>query len=75
MAKDLRTFIEVVERKEPKGILRIKREVSPKYEISAILRMLQRRGDYPLVIFEKVQGSDIPVVANVPEGMPNLVEN
>ena len=65
MAKDLRTFIDRVERGQPKGIRRVKQEVSPEFEISAILRKLQHRGEYPLVIFERVKGSDIPVVTNV----------
>lgn len=65
MAKDLRTFIEQVRRKQPQGIRRVTREVSPEYEIPGILRTLQRRGENPLLIFERVRGSDIPVVTNV----------
>ena len=65
MGKDLRTFIERVERVQPEGTRRVKRELSPKYEISAVLRKLQLRGESPLTIFERVKGSDIPVVTNV----------
>jgi 2,5-furandicarboxylate decarboxylase 1 len=72
VAKDLRTFIDRVERDQPRGIRRVKREVSPEFEISAILRKLQHRGEYPLVIFERVKGSDIPVVTNVIAENPKL---
>ncbi|MFQ5912065.1 MAG: UbiD family decarboxylase [Nitrospinota bacterium] len=65
MAKDLRTFIDRVQEMQPEGIRRVTREVSPEFEISAILRKLQQRGENPLVIFERVKGSDIPVVTNV----------
>ena len=72
MAKDLRTFIDLVERKQPGGIRRVKREVSPEYELCAILRKLQHRGEIPIVIFEKVKGSDMPLVTNVIADDPKL---
>lgn len=65
MAKDLRTFMDQVDRRQPGGVRRVGREVSPQYEISAVLRKLQIRGEYPLTLFERVRGSDIPVVTNV----------
>ncbi len=65
MAKDLRTFINQVLKTQPEGIRRVTRKVSPQFEISAILRKLQRQGENPLVIFERVEGSDTPVVTNV----------
>ena len=65
MPKDLRTFMELVERKDPSGFRRVSREVDPEYESSAILRKFQHRGEYPLVYFEEVKGSDFPIVSNV----------
>ena len=65
MPKDLRTFMELVERKDPSGFRRVSREVDPEYESSAILRKFQHRGEYPLVYFEEVRGSDFPIVSNV----------
>ncbi len=65
MAKDLRTFIDRVKETQPEGIRRVTREVDPHFEISAILRKLQRLGENPLVIFDRVKGSEFPVVTNV----------
>ncbi len=72
MARDLRTFIERVEQMQPAGIRRVKQEVSSEYEISAILRKLHRRGENPLLIFERVKGSDVPVVTNLFADNPKL---
>jgi 2,5-furandicarboxylate decarboxylase 1 len=38
--------------------------VDPRYEITAIIKKLDLMGKYPLVLFEKVKGYDIPVVCN-----------
>jgi len=59
--KDLREFIEVLEKK---GLLkRIKTEVSAELEITEILdRVVKNNG--PALLFENVKGSRIPVFAN-----------
>lgn len=59
--KDLREFIEVLEKK---GLLkRIKTEVSAELEITEILdRVVKKKG--PALLFENVKGSRIPVFAN-----------
>ncbi|MDP3104419.1 MAG: menaquinone biosynthesis decarboxylase [Candidatus Methanoperedens sp.] len=59
--KDLREFIEVLEKK---GLLkRIKTEVSAELEITEILdRVVKKNG--PALLFENVKGSRIPVFAN-----------
>lgn len=44
--------------------MKISEEVSLEYEITAVWKMFERKGD-PVLFFEKVQGCDMPVVANV----------
>jgi UbiD family decarboxylase len=55
-------FRDFVKKLDENGLLtRIKREVSTEYEISTLMRMLDGRA----LLFEKVRGYDMPVVANV----------
>lgn len=54
MSKDLRSFINEWEERNPDDLLRIKEEVSPKFHVSAVLLKLEKENRYPLVIFEKV---------------------
>jgi 2,5-furandicarboxylate decarboxylase 1 len=62
---DLRGFIAYLEAEHPEEIVRISREVDPKFGVSGILERLERDGKFPLVIFENVMGSKIPLVANM----------
>jgi UbiD family decarboxylase len=45
-------------------LVRIKKEVEPKFELAAVLRQVQRTLGRP-VIFEKVRGTAFPVVSNL----------
>jgi UbiD family decarboxylase len=57
----LRDFIE---KSEGEGeVLRVKEAVSPRFEISHVLKEFDKDG--PILLFEKVKGSDRRVVANV----------
>lgn len=62
---DLRGFIRYLEAEHPGQIVRIAKEVDPKFGVSGILERLERDGRFPLVIFEHVKGSSIPVIANM----------
>jgi 2,5-furandicarboxylate decarboxylase 1 len=62
---DLRGFIEFLEAEHPEQVIRISKEVDPKFGVSGILERLERDGRFPLVIFENVRGSKIPLVANM----------
>jgi 2,5-furandicarboxylate decarboxylase 1 len=62
---DLRGFIEFLEAEHPEHVIRISKEVDPRFGISGILERLERDGRFPLVIFENVKGSKIPLVANM----------
>src|SRR5512144_2903326 len=54
---DLRGFIAFLEAEHPQHVVRISKEVDPKFGVSGILERLERDGRFPLVIFEKVKGS------------------
>jgi 2,5-furandicarboxylate decarboxylase 1 len=62
---DLRGFIAYLETEHPEQVVRIRREVDPKFGVSGILERLERDGKFPLVIFENVKGSNMPLVANM----------
>jgi len=62
---DLRGFIQYLEAEHPEQVIRISKEVDPKFGVSGILERLERDGNFPLVIFEHVKGSKIPLVANM----------
>ncbi len=60
--RDLREFIDLL---EEKGLLRrVKAEVDPELEISEIVDRVSKRGG-PALFFERVKGSQFPVVANL----------
>lgn len=60
---DLRGFLDVLrERGEP--LVRFTREVSREYELTAAVKLLERHGD-PVVCFERVAGSELPIVVGV----------
>ncbi|HEY7247911.1 MAG TPA: UbiD family decarboxylase [Xanthobacteraceae bacterium] len=62
---DLRGFIRFLEKEHPDQLVRISKEVDPRFGVSGILERLERDGRFPLVIFENVKGSQIPLVANM----------
>jgi 2,5-furandicarboxylate decarboxylase 1 len=64
MPKDLRSFIAEVEAKSPDDIARVRKPISPRYEISALLTHLEKSKRFPLLLFENVQDSKTPVVIN-----------
>ncbi len=52
---DLRGFIRYLEAEHPEQVVRISKEVDPKFGVSGILERLERDGQFPLVIFENVK--------------------
>ena len=63
--KDLRFFLKTLEKEAPEEIVRVTKEISPEYEITALLTKLEQQNRLPAVIFEKVKGSDLSVITNV----------
>lgn len=65
MPLDLRTFLRQIEVEAPDQLVRVTREVDPRFEVTAVLARLERDRQFPIVLFEKVKGSRLPVVTNV----------
>ncbi len=65
MTKDLRSFLRTVEERAPELLVRVRKPVSTAWEISAVQKRLEAEGRLPIVLFEKVEGHDIPVVTNL----------
>lgn len=63
MNQDWRAFIKEYE-EQGGEILSIKEELSREYEPTGIMMELERQKRYPLVRFEKIAGSEFPVIAN-----------
>ena len=55
MVKDLRHFLDKVQKEMPEDFIRIKKEVDPKFEITAIQQKLEDEGRYPVLLFENVK--------------------
>ncbi|MDI7259270.1 MAG: UbiD family decarboxylase [Thermodesulfobacteriota bacterium] len=65
MKKDLRYFLKTVEERIPELFLRIKKEVSPKWEISSIQKKLEAEGKLPIMFFERIRDHDMRIVTNI----------
>jgi 2,5-furandicarboxylate decarboxylase 1 len=70
MNPSMRMYIEHLERDMPSHVIRVKKEVSPEFEIPAILQQVESRKKQPVMIFEKVRNlkgsiSKLPVVINL----------
>jgi 2,5-furandicarboxylate decarboxylase 1 len=64
MAKDLRTFIEQVKQTHPTSFLTTDKEVDPRYELTGVLRKFQEQGQFPMVMFNNVARTQVPVLGN-----------
>jgi len=65
LTKDLRSFLRLVEERAPELLVRVKREVSPQWELSSVQKRLEAEGKLPILVFEKVAGHGMPVVVNL----------
>lgn len=65
MKKDLREFLDVVQQRAPELLVRIGREVDPKWELSAVQKRLEAEGRLPVLVFDRVAGHTMPVVSNL----------
>src|SRR3990172_2809659 len=69
MPKDLHTWIEDVERMAPGELLRIEKGISPQFEVLALVKHFEDRGQGPALLFENIlnlQGerSEFPLLTN-----------
>ncbi|HWF41209.1 MAG TPA: UbiD family decarboxylase [Acidothermaceae bacterium] len=65
MAKSLRTFLDELSKHRPDDLKEVTRPVDAEHEIAALLSKLQRRQEFPAVLFRNVGGSDYPVLINL----------
>ncbi len=64
MSEDFRGFLKEMEVTGEGGFIRIKKEADARYEIAAIVTKLERAKKVPLLLFENVKGTSMPVVVN-----------
>jgi 2,5-furandicarboxylate decarboxylase 1 len=63
--RDLRQFLRLAEERGPEMFQRVRRSVSPRWELSAVQKKLESEGRLPVLLFEKLAGGSMPVVANL----------
>jgi UbiD family decarboxylase len=63
--QSLRGFLRMVETQFPDDFLRVRQEIDPKFESTAMLFELDRAGRSPVVVFESIKGKTMPLVTNV----------
>ncbi|MBI5248381.1 MAG: UbiD family decarboxylase [Desulfomonile tiedjei] len=74
MSQDWRVFLQQYENRCPEEVLRIEQEISREYDSTALIVELERRRRFPVVVFERVDGSEFPVVANTLATRQRLAE-
>jgi len=61
----MRGFLRMVERDYPEELIRISEPVRYELDITSAVFEFERRGRSPVLIFENVEGYDMPVVTNI----------
>ena len=69
MAKNLRTFIQDIEKYAPGELVHIQKQVNPKFESTTLLRKLELEGKQPIAIFDSPldlygKPSSLPLIFN-----------
>ena len=63
--QDLRSFVSAYGQAHPGEVVHVAEPVSIEEDVMALVLEYERRRRYPILFFEKVAGSDIPIVCNV----------
>jgi 2,5-furandicarboxylate decarboxylase 1 len=63
--QSLRGFLRMVETDFPDEFVRVRQEIEPKFDSTAMLFELDRAGRSPVVVFENIKGKTMPLVTNV----------
>ena len=63
--QSMRGFIDMVERKYPGEVLRIREPVKTHLDITSLIFELEQMGRSPVVVYENVEGHSMPVVTNI----------
>jgi UbiD family decarboxylase len=73
MPQDLRSFLDRIKKNQPDDFLAISREIDPAFEITAItVKLEQEAKRRPIILFEKVKGTQFPVLTNLHAGRSRL---
>src|SRR5262245_54587821 len=64
-AQDLRSFVAAYERAHPGEVVRVADGVTLEEDVMAVVLEYEHRRRYPILVFEKVEAHDIPIVCNV----------
>src|SRR3989442_4758756 len=65
MSQDLRSFVAAYDTAHPGDVVRITEPVGIEHDVMALVLEYERRRRWPILLFEKVRGHDIPIVCNV----------
>ncbi len=66
MAQDLRSYLDLIKRRQPEEFVIVSKEVDPAYEITALVVKLEKEARRrPVLLFEKVKGTPFPVLTNL----------
>ena len=65
MAKDLHSYLEFLEKNHPEHVFHVTKEVNPEFEVTGIIAKLEKEKRFPVVVFDNVKGSKIPVIINM----------
>ena len=65
MFKNLRTYLNQVKKLLPDQFKMVDKEVEPEFGVSAIIEKLENQGESPIVLFNNVKGSNIPLLINL----------
>jgi UbiD family decarboxylase len=65
MRQDLRSFVAAYEAAFPSEVVHVTEPISTDFDVMALVLEYERRRRFPILLLERVQGSDIPIVCNV----------
>lgn len=65
VGQSMRAFLEMVARDHPEELVRISQPVRRELDITSAVLELARSGRHPVLVFENVEGSSMPVVTNL----------
>ena len=74
MPEDLRSFLQELEARHPEEVVRIDREISSKWEVTALQVKLEKQGKFPVIISRKplnAVGARVPYQLITRAGLKN----
>jgi len=63
--QDLRSFVAAYEKAYPGEVIRVAESVSLEEDVMALVLEYERRRRYPIIVFDRIAGHEIPIVCNV----------